>query len=52
MRMSKRFVYRVRFKVNGEPKTFRTTASSPKQAADKLRSKGRILSVTKVRETH
>lgn len=46
--MSKKFVYRVRFKINGVPKTFRTTATSPGQAAKKLRSKGgRIVSVTK-----
>lgn len=47
--MSKKFVFKVRFKINGEPKTFRTVASSPEQAASKLRKKGaRITSVTKM----
>jgi len=44
----KKFVFKVRFKVNGKPKSFKTTASSPRQAAQKVRTKGaHIVSVTK-----
>lgn len=47
--MAKKFrTYRVRFKVDGRPKSFRTMARSPEQAARKVRTKGaRIVSVIK-----
>jgi len=46
---NKKFMYEIRFRHNGKPKTYRTTAKSPEVAARKLRSSGTIISVLKVR---
>ena len=45
----KRYLFRVRFKVNGEHKSFKTVARSPREAAQHLKTKGgRIVRVHKV----
>lgn len=55
-----RFVFVVRFKERkdgtncglGNVKSFKTTASSPKQAAEHMRKKGHIISVRKTKRVH
>jgi len=44
----KRYLFRVRFKVDGKPKTFKTTARTPEDAAKRIKTKGaRVISVVK-----
>ena len=45
--MSKRHLFKIRFKVNGKAKTFRTTAKSSHEAAKKMKSGGQIISIVK-----
>jgi len=44
---SKRRLYKVRFKVNGKVKTFRTMAKSHHDAAKRMKRAGQIISVTR-----
>ena len=45
--MSKRHLFKIRFKKDGKAKTFRTTAKSSHDAAKKMKSGGQIISITK-----
>jgi hypothetical protein len=42
----KRRLFKIRFKVNGKAKTFRTMAKSTHDAAKKMKSAGQIISIT------
>jgi hypothetical protein len=42
----KRRMFKIRFKVNGKAKTFRTMAKSSHDAAKRMKSIGQIISIT------
>ena len=44
---SKRRLFKIRFKVDGKAKTFRTMAKSQHDAAKKMKSNGQIISITR-----